>query len=58
LLYNIGLIREGKGELESALKSLEAANSIYSKLDAFEELRTDRAVERVRAAIAKRSERP
>lgn len=58
VLYNIGLIREGKGELQAALKSFEEANAIYAKLEVFEGLRAEQAVERVRAAIAKSSESP
>jgi hypothetical protein len=58
LLYNIGLIREGEGNLEAALKSFEEAHEIYDKLDVFEVVRSDRAVERVKAAMAKSSARP
>ena len=58
VLYNIGLIREGKGELQAALKSFEEADAIYAKLKVFEGFRTEQAVERVRAAIAKSNERP
>jgi conflict system STAND superfamily ATPase/tetratricopeptide repeat protein len=58
LLYNIGLMQEGKGELEAALKSYQGADAIYSKLDVFEGLRNDGAIQRVRAAIDKRTPRP
>ena len=49
-----GMAHLDAGELDAALKSLEEASSIYNKLDVFEGLRTERAVERVRAAIAKK----
>jgi len=58
VLYKIGSLQEEKGQLEEALKSYKDANTIFRKESVFDELRTDRAINRVEAKIAESAARP
>jgi hypothetical protein len=55
LLFSIGSLQEEKGQLEAALKSYQDADAIFQKEKLIDELRSSRAVERVKKALEKRS---
>jgi hypothetical protein len=57
LLFSIGSLQEEKGELEAALKSYQDADALFKKEKLIDELRSTRAVDRVKKAIEKRSGR-
>jgi hypothetical protein len=58
LLYDIASIQEEKGQLEAALKSYKDANAVFQKENVIKALRTNPAIARVQAKIAKSSARP
>lgn len=59
LLFNIGTIQVQKAQLEAALKSFEDALTIFkAEKSILEELRTQRAISRIKALMEKDSVRP
>jgi hypothetical protein len=57
LLFSMGSLQEEQGQLDAALKSYEEADALFKKEKLIDELRSTRAVDRVRKAIEKRSGR-